>query len=42
MTDYIAFKPGSIKLSDVVTFDDFGNVIPLSRRFDFSNPDIRF
>ena len=42
VTDYIAFKPGSIKLSDVVTFDDFGNVIPLSRRFDFSNPDIRY
>lgn len=42
VTDYIAFKPGSIKLTDVITFDNFGNMIPLSRRFDFSNPDIRY
>lgn len=30
------------KLSDVITYDDSGNVIPLSQRFDQSNPDIRF
>ncbi|MBL9001561.1 MAG: hypothetical protein JNK25_10545 [Phycisphaerae bacterium] len=33
---------GYIKLADLVTRDDAGNIIPPSRRFDRSNPDIRF
>ena len=31
-----------IKLADPVTYDDNGNVIPLSKRFDSSNKDIRY
>lgn len=31
-----------IKSADPVTYDDAGNVIPLSKRFDSSNPDIRY
>ena len=31
-----------VKLPDSVTRDDDGNVIPLSQRFDATNPDIRF
>lgn len=41
-TDYIVFNPSNIKLSDTFTFDDYGRLIPLSKRFDFSNPDIRY
>ena len=37
----IAFKAEQIKSADPVTYDDEGNVIPLSERFDFSNRDIR-
>ena len=32
----------SIKLADPVTYDDAGKVIPLSERFDFANPDVRW
>lgn len=31
-----------VKLPDAVTYDDQGRVIPLSQRFDPTNPDIRF
>ncbi|MCQ2300355.1 MAG: hypothetical protein MJZ81_09560 [Bacteroidales bacterium] len=31
-----------IKSSDPVTYDDDGKVIPLSKRFDMTNPDIRY
>lgn len=31
-----------IKLADPVTYDDNGNVIPLSERFNEKNPDIRY
>lgn len=41
-TDYIAFKPSQIKSADPITYDDDGNVIPLSRRFQMDNPDIRY
>jgi len=34
--------PRQIKSADPVTRDDSGQVIPLSKRFDFSNPDIRY
>lgn len=40
--EYIAFKPSQIKSADPVTYDDQGNVIPLSQRFNESNDDIRY
>lgn len=39
---YIAFQSNQIKQTDAVTYDDNGNVIPLSERFNPENPDIRF
>ena len=42
-TVYIAFKPQEqIKSADPVTYDDEGNVIPLSERFNAKNDDIRY
>lgn len=38
--EYVAIKPSQIKSADPVTYDDDGNVIPLSRRFD-GGDDIR-
>ncbi|MBR3294933.1 MAG: hypothetical protein IKI62_01580, partial [Clostridia bacterium] len=38
----IVFKPNQIKLSDPVTYDDNGNVIPLSARFNINNDDVRY
>jgi hypothetical protein len=35
------FNPNQIKSADPVTYDDAGNVIPLSQRFQPSEPDIR-
>ena len=32
----------NVKIADPVTYDDDGNVIPLSQRFNPDNPDIRF
>ena len=40
--DYIPFSPSQIKSADPVTYDDAGNVIPLSQRFNPANEDIRF
>ena len=40
--DYIPFSPSQIKSADPVTYDDAGNVIPLSERFNLENSDIRF
>ena len=37
---YVPLNPSQIKSADSVTYDDEGNVIPLSRRFD-DGPDIR-
>lgn len=39
--DYVAFTPSSIKLADMFTFEDDGSLVPLDRRFDFNDPDIR-
>lgn len=36
------FNKEQIKLSDPVTYDNEGNVIPLSQRFQTTSPDIRF
>ena len=40
--EFIAFYPEQIKLADAITYDDSGNVIPLSERFNEGNPDIRY
>jgi hypothetical protein len=39
---YVAFKPSQIKSADPVTYDDAGNVIPLSERFNPEKDDIRY
>lgn len=38
----VFFNPTQAKLADAVTKDDAGNVIPLSKRFNPKNPDIRY
>ena len=40
--EYVVFNPEQIKSADTVTYDDNGNVIPLSERFNAENEDIRF
>ena len=40
--EYIAFEPNQIKSADVVTYDDAGNIIPLSERFNPEKEDIRY
>ena len=40
---YVSFEGGSVvKLQDPFTFDDNGELIPLSERFDEGNPDMRY
>ena len=39
---YIMFRPNQIKLSDPITYDNDGNVIPPSERFNAKNNDIRW
>ena len=39
---YIAMKSSDVKSADPVTYDDNGNVIPLSERFNKANQDIRY
>lgn len=39
---YVVFDPANIKSADPVTYDDNGNVIPLSQRFNRGEEDIRF
>jgi hypothetical protein len=39
---YIIFDPEMIKSADPVTYDNDGNVIPLSERFNAESPDIRY
>ena len=38
----VVFKPEQLKSADPITYDDAGNVIPLSERFKQDNPDIRY
>lgn len=38
----VVFDPNQIKSADPVTYDDNGNVIPLSERFNIENNDIRY
>ena len=40
--DYVFFDASQMKSADTVTYDDNGNVIPLSERFNRENPDIRY
>ena len=39
---YVVRKSNQVKYADAVTYDDSGNVIPLSKRFDAANEDIRY
>lgn len=39
---YLAFRSNQIKSADPVTYDDNGDVIPLSERFKSDNEDIRY
>jgi hypothetical protein len=39
---YLAFHSEQVKSADPVTYDDKGNVIPLSQRFNAENEDIRY
>ena len=41
-TDYLFKEPSQAKSADVIAYDDNGNVIPLSERFDEKNDDIRY
>lgn len=41
-TEYVAFEPNQIKSADPVTYDDAGNVIPLSERFNPEKEDVRY
>lgn len=38
----VVFDPNQIKSADAVTYDDNGNVIPLSKRFNTEKKDIRY
>ena len=41
-TVYVAFESDQFKRGDAVTYDDAGNVIPLSQRFNPKSKDIRY
>lgn len=41
-TSYVIWNNADAKSADPVTYDDAGNIIPLSRRFNADNADIRF
>ena len=40
--EYMAFDPEQIKSAELITYDDVGNVIPLSERFNSERDDIRY
>lgn len=39
---YITFNPNNVKSADAITYDNDGEVIPLSERFDGNEDDIRY
>ena len=39
---YVYFNSKDLKSADPVTYDDEGNIIPISKRFDLKNDDIRY
>lgn len=41
-SNYMAFNPEQIKSADPITYDNNGNVIPLSQRFNSDTADLRF
>lgn len=41
-TETVVYNPSQIKSADPVTYDDAGNVIPLSERFNEQSQDIRY
>ena len=41
-TEIVVYDSNKIKSADPVTYDDNGKVIPLSERFQTTNPDIRY
>ena len=41
-TDVVYKDPNQVKSSEAITYDDNGNVIPLSQRFNTDNDDIRY
>ena len=41
-TVFESFKPSQLKYSQPFTLDDNGKLIPLSKRADFTNPDMRY
>lgn len=41
-TVYQINKTSNLKLSDAITYDDKGKIIPLSKRDNWNNPDIRY
>lgn len=41
-TSFVTFDSDQIKSAEAITYDDNGNVIPLSERFNKSDSDIRF
>ena len=41
-TFYVVFSPEQIKSADPVTYDDDGNIIPISERFNTGKTDIRY
>lgn len=40
--DLVVRYPNQIKLASPITYDDSSKIIPISKRFDFNNPDIRY
>lgn len=42
LKEYINHKPSALKYSDAITYDDNGKIIPLSKRDNFNNPDMRY
>ena len=42
LEEYIVFESEQAKLADAVTYDDNGDVIPLSKRFNTKESDIRY
>ena len=42
LKEYVNHKPSALKYSDAITYDNNGKIIPLSKRDNFNNPDMRY
>ena len=42
VVDYVTFTPNQVKLSNVITYDDYGNMIPIVKRHNYHIKDMRF